>query len=148
MKKQQLKNLKTFRIISQAFFLGLFIFIFIRSLDPFSNIFNPFLRYDPLIFFTHQQPKITIIIPIIGILLLTILFGRFFCGWLCPFGLYMDLLTRIRKAFGRRHLTLSEKTNDAIGQLRYIIIAIFIKTNTAIIFFKKRVCNCIIMTLK
>jgi len=60
------------------------------------------------------------------VVVMSIVLGRFFCGWLCPFGLYMDILTRIRKAFGKRHLVLSEKTNEAIGQFRYIIIAIFI----------------------
>ncbi len=56
----------------------------------------------------------------------SIILGRAFCGWLCPFGLYHDLLTRIRKAVGRRHLSFSEKTNTALGQSRYIIIAAFL----------------------
>jgi polyferredoxin len=56
----------------------------------------------------------------------SIVLGRFFCGWLCPFGLYMDVLTRVRKALRLRHLRLSEKTNTALGQLRYIIIAVFL----------------------
>jgi polyferredoxin len=56
----------------------------------------------------------------------SIILGRFFCGWLCPFGLYQDVLTRIRKVVRRRHLTFSEKTNTALGQSRYIIIAIFL----------------------
>ena len=53
-------------------------------------------------------------------------FRAVFCGWLCPFGLYQDVLTRIRKVVRRRHLTFSEKTNTALGQSRYIIIAIFL----------------------
>jgi ferredoxin-type protein NapH len=61
-----------------------------------------------------------------SVLVMSIVLGRFFCGWLCPFGLYQDVLSRIRKAFGRRHLNFSEKTNEALGQLRYIIIAVFI----------------------
>lgn len=56
----------------------------------------------------------------------SIVLGRFFCGWLCPFGLYQDVLTRIRKALRRRHLNFSDKTNVKLGQSRYIIIAIFI----------------------
>ena len=36
----------------------------------------------------------------------TLVFGRFFCGWLCPFALYMDLLTRLRKALRISHLSL------------------------------------------
>jgi len=56
---------------------------------------------------------------------MSIVLGRFFCGWLCPFGLYMDVLTRIRKFFKKRHLSLSSKTNTKLGQFRFIIIAIF-----------------------
>ena len=55
-----------------------------------------------------------------------ILLGRSFCGWICPFGLYQDVLTRIRKVTGKRHFSFSEKTSTALGQSRYIIIAIFI----------------------
>ena len=57
---------------------------------------------------------------------MSLFLGRFFCGWLCPFGLYMDLLTRIRKVFRKRHLNFSAKSNKALGQFRYIIIAIIL----------------------
>jgi ferredoxin-type protein NapH len=56
----------------------------------------------------------------------SIILGRFFCGWLCPFGLYMDVLTRIRKASRLRHLHFSARTNTGLAQSRYIIIAIFL----------------------
>jgi len=56
----------------------------------------------------------------------SLLLGRFFCGWLCPFGLYMDLLSRVRKAFKKKHLSFSPKTNTALGQSRYIIIAVIL----------------------
>jgi polyferredoxin len=59
------------------------------------------------------------------VIVMSIVLGRFFCGWLCPLGLYMDIMTRIRKVFSRRHLNFSEKTNTALGQFRYIIIAVF-----------------------
>ncbi len=61
-----------------------------------------------------------------SIIILALLLGRFFCGWLCPMGLYMDVITRIRKLFGKRHLSVSKKTNTALGQLRWVIIALFI----------------------
>jgi ferredoxin-type protein NapH len=56
----------------------------------------------------------------------SIVLGRFFCGWLCPFGLYMDVISRIRKAFGKRHLSFSPKTNTALGQFRYVILALML----------------------
>jgi len=54
---------------------------------------------------------------------MSIVLGRFFCGWLCPFGLYMDVITRLRKALKKRYWTLSDKTNVGLRQLRYVIIA-------------------------
>ena len=61
-----------------------------------------------------------------SLIAMSLVLGRFFCGWLCPFGLYMDVLTRIRKAFRKKHLSFSDKTSAKLGQFRYIIIAIFI----------------------
>ena len=60
------------------------------------------------------------------VIVMSLVLGRFFCGWLCPFGLYMDLLIRIRKFTRKRHLNLSENTNMKLRQSRYLIIAVFI----------------------
>jgi len=64
---------------------------------------------------------------VLGIMIvMSLAIGRGFCGWICPFGLYNDLLIRIRKIFRKPHLSFSEKTNKTIGQLRYVIIAAFL----------------------
>ena len=64
---------------------------------------------------------------VVGFLAITsLVLGRFFCGWLCPFGLYMDLLTRLRKFSKKHHLNFSDKTSKALGQSRYVIIAVFL----------------------
>jgi ferredoxin-type protein NapH len=57
---------------------------------------------------------------------MSIILGKIFCGWLCPFGLYEDLITRIRKTLRIKHYNLSERTNNILGQFRFIIIAIFL----------------------
>lgn len=63
----------------------------------------------------------------VGLLvIMSIVFGRFLCGWVCPFGLYMDLLTRLRKALKIKHWTISERTNEILKQARYLIIAAFL----------------------
>ena len=87
----------------------------------------PFWNYPrgyEVFYSTSGLEKIGIVIGLVA--LASIILGRFFCGWLCPFGLYMDVLTRIRKATRLRHLHFSEKTNTALAQSRYIIIAIFL----------------------
>jgi len=60
------------------------------------------------------------------IILAAIILGRFFCGWVCPFGLYLDLMTRLRKALRIKRRNLSEKFNARFHQLVYIILALVI----------------------
>ena len=56
------------------------------------------------------------------LLLLTLFVGRFFCGWICPFGFYMDLTTLLRKAFKKRYVNLPEGINLNLHRLRYLIL--------------------------
>lgn len=55
-----------------------------------------------------------------------IVLGRTFCGWICPFGLYNDLMTRLRKALNIKHRNLSDKFNERFHQLSYVILALII----------------------
>jgi polyferredoxin len=59
------------------------------------------------------------------ILLMPLLFGRFLCGWLCPFGLYMDVITLVRKALKVRYRNLPEKLNKVLHYLRYFLLLLF-----------------------
>jgi ferredoxin-type protein NapH len=55
-----------------------------------------------------------------------ILLGRVWCGWVCPFGLYVDLMTRLRKAFKIKRRDFSDKFNERFHQLSYLILALLI----------------------
>jgi ferredoxin-type protein NapH len=87
----------------------------------------PFWNYPRGYQVIYANTGLEMLVIIFGSLIaMSLVLGRFWCGWFCPFGLYMDLLTRVRKVFRRRHLNFSERTNTALGQFRYIIIAIMI----------------------
>jgi polyferredoxin len=60
------------------------------------------------------------------IILAAVLLGRFWCGWVCPFGLYMDLMTRLRKFLKVKHRQFSDKFNTHFHQLGYVILALII----------------------
>jgi polyferredoxin len=60
------------------------------------------------------------------ILIMTLVSGRFFCGWICPFGLYIDLITLLRKALKIRYRNLSEKLNRTLHELRYVLLVFFL----------------------
>jgi polyferredoxin len=60
------------------------------------------------------------------ILVATLFTGRFFCGWMCPFGFYMDLVALVRQAFKIRYRVLPDKVNRALHSLRYVIAAVLL----------------------
>jgi ferredoxin-type protein NapH len=87
----------------------------------------PFWSHDRGYDVFYSTSGLEMLLIVFGlVIIMSIILGRFFCGWICPLGLYMDLLTRLRKLFHSRHLSFSEKTNTALGQSRYIIIAAFL----------------------
>jgi len=61
-----------------------------------------------------------------SVILLSVLLGKFFCGWLCPFGLYMDVISRLRKALRIEHRSFSDNFNKKFHQLGYVILALLI----------------------
>ena len=64
---------------------------------------------------------------VVGIVIVAaVLLGRFWCGWVCPFGLYMDLMSRLRKALKIKHRSFSPGFNAKLHQLSYIIMALII----------------------
>lgn len=56
------------------------------------------------------------------ILLMPIILGRFFCGWLCPYGLVMDVITVIRKAVKIRYRIIPDRLNKMLHNLKYVLI--------------------------
>ena len=83
------------RRISQVFFFTLFLWFCIVSTigEQFWQIrawpVNLFLQLDPLVAIGTILTTHTLYWPLLWALatvVLTIIFGRFFCSWVCPFG--------------------------------------------------------------
>ena len=89
---------------------------------------------------TYTSPGPVRLAVIVGVvLLLSILFGKFFCGWVCPFGLYMDLLSYLRKAMKIPHRDFSENFNKKFHQLGYVILALIVVVS--VIFASEAIAN-------
>lgn len=65
-------------------------------------------------------------ILLIIIVALTVVSGRFFCGWICPYGFYMDLFTQARKALKIKYWNLPHSVNINLNRLRYVIAAVIL----------------------
>jgi len=77
------------------------------------------------VFYLFTYPVWQLLVLIV-ILVLPLVLGRFFCGWLCPFALYMDAITLIRKAAKIRYRNLPDKLNKFLHNFRYVLLLFFL----------------------
>ncbi|MDZ7725864.1 MAG: 4Fe-4S binding protein [candidate division KSB1 bacterium] len=97
--------MRTARRISQVFFLLFFLFLFFQARYPYETALSSdlFLRASPLVAFSTflaSRSLASSMFIALGLLLLTIPLGRFFCGWICPLGTTIDATD---KMFKRKH---------------------------------------------
>jgi len=105
-------RLRLLRRISQLVFLALFVYLFFATTllaHGKAVVFvGIYLRADPLValltMLGARHPALAMVLPSALILALTVLFGRVFCGWICPLGTTIDVTDRLlwRRAHKRR----------------------------------------------
>jgi len=123
------------RRISQIFFFVLFVWFCIVSTvgENWWQLrgwpVNWFLQLDPLVAFGTMLTTHTLYRPLLWALatvILTIVFGRFFCGWVCPFG----SLHQFVGFLGNRKKTLSQKVQlnkyRKAQCIKYIVLVFFL----------------------
>lgn len=93
--------LRKVRIASQSVFLVLFsASVFLLAVHPtgYSWPSHWFLRLNPLVALVTEVAARSVILPLLimglATAVLTVLFGRFFCGFVCPLGTCIDLSDR------------------------------------------------------
>ncbi len=120
--------LRKLRRIAQILFLLFFLFLLFRTVYP-ADFFIPvdfFLRLDPLVAVGTILASRSLAIhltPVIVLVILTLLLGRFFCGWVCPLGTTLDISDRL---LFRRFRRPKIKYSVRLRNLKYYILAAFI----------------------
>ena len=131
------RHLVRLRRISQAFFFVLFLYLLIESRLP-TNIYmdgtEPDIRLDPPVtFFFKLDPLVGISSLLSGhafisgffwglvVLALTVVLGRVFCGFICPFGTLHHFISWIKPSFkwGRR-AAVNQKTDSQ--RIKYFLL--------------------------
>jgi len=116
--------IKIRKVISGIIFI-LFILLFLGAQQlsvVLSNILLPF-QFMPALVRTIARPEILFVAGLIFIVLITLIFGRVYCSFLCPLGTLQDLLIA-----GSRRLGLKPKHSFSKPQngLRYMLLALTI----------------------
>ena len=107
---------KATQVLALLVFLGLFLGI--RRRIPLET-FSTFLRLDPLLTLSHLLASRALLAGSalsLLTLLLTALVGRAWCGWLCPLGTLLDLLSLRRFRFRR------EAPAESLRRVKYVLL--------------------------
>ena len=93
--------MQNLRRISQGIFLVIFLFLFVQTESKGNDVLGYpakiFLDFDPLILTTtvlsaHTAAKAFYLSLIM--IVVTLLLGRVFCGWVCPQTVFMEMVFR------------------------------------------------------
>ena len=117
-------KMQTIRRISQILFLGLFLYLILKTAYPLTvglpvDLFG---RLDPLIAGASMLASRSFIRPMMLSLVivgLTLLLGRVFCGWICPLGTTLDASDKL---FFRSKKRLTPHSSLLTPHLKYYIL--------------------------
>jgi ferredoxin len=116
------KVIRKLRKTSQVLFFGLFMFLFIQAVylgqSPLES--DLFYRLDPLIAATAMLAGRTVIAGLLYAfinLLAALIFGRVWCGWVCPMGTMLDWIIP-------RKSTKKAIVSDKWRTVKYLLLAV------------------------
>lgn len=120
--------MQNLRRISQGLFLIIFTFLFLQTeskgMDELGYPVKIFLDFDPLILITTLLSAHTVqkafYFSIITILM-TLILGRVFCGWICPLGTLNNIIGSFKKRY-------NIKTREWHRAKYYILIFLFVSS--------------------
>ena len=117
----------TWRAAGQILFLLLFLIVFVKTdysgVDELNWAANLIFRIDPFLAAAAMLATRTVIalmLPALLTLGLTLIFGRFFCGWVCPMG---SLIDASRRLTGRSAASLPQPGRRRI---KYLLLLFFL----------------------
>lgn len=120
-KLKKIRKLQVFRFLVQIVFLILFPGLITLTFAGLHDIYISLLNGKPnLLQLLPQLTEVIVIIP------LTIILGRFFCGWFCVFGTFNDFMYMISKKIFKRKFKINKRMDSILRFLKYFVLVFII----------------------
>ena len=118
---KKISKLQILRLISQVMFLVLMPELFTLIFNQIKRVYLMAIKgnFDVI----SMWPQLLIMFIAIPI---TIILGRFFCGWICTFGAINDFIYIISKKLFKTKFKVSEKVDSILKYLKYVILLFII----------------------
>lgn len=118
---KKIRKLQIARFITQSIFLVMFPGLFALCFNQIRQMYSIIIKGNFNI--TQTAPHVIALLTIIP---LTIIFGRFFCGWFCAFGTFNDFIYIISKGIFNKKFRINERVDSILKYLKYLILIFII----------------------
>ncbi|MFT5873631.1 MAG: NosR/NirI family nitrous oxide reductase transcriptional regulator [Clostridium sp.] len=119
--KKKIKKIQIFRLIIQLILFVLSPGLFILAFSGFKSIYGMIIKGN--FNFIQAFPSL---IEFTTAIIITIILGRFFCGWICAFGTYNDLLHLLSKNVFKINFKVDEKVDAMLKYVKYIVLLVLV----------------------
>jgi NosR/NirI family transcriptional regulator, nitrous oxide reductase regulator len=118
---KKISKLQIGRMLVQLVFLVLLPGLFTITFSEIKQVYTAIISRS--FNFASAWPSL---IEVLILIPLTIIVGRFFCGWICAFGTFNDILYMISKRVFNTKYRVSEKIDSALKYLKYVILVFIV----------------------
>jgi polyferredoxin len=119
--KRKISKIQIARVLVQILGLILLPGTFILAFSEIKDIYLALLLGN-----LNLYQMIPRIVELIAVIPITIIAGRFFCGWLCAFGTFNDFVYLISKKVFKIKFKVNEKLDSMLKLLKYVILLFII----------------------
>lgn len=115
------------RRLWQATFLGVFLFFVVRTTASLIGGYHVewFLELDPLVAVSTALANRSLhhsLLWAVPLIVLTLVFGRFFCGWICPMGVLHHVLGHLARSKKGAERIQANRFRPRLQKVKYFVL--------------------------
>jgi polyferredoxin len=119
--QKMINKIQIFRHLIQIISLFLSPGLFILAFDELKKIYEMLAKGN--FNFIQAFPNL---VEFTTVIFITIMLGRFFCGWICAFGAFNDLIHAVSKNIFKINFKVNKKVDAVLKYVKYLVLLLII----------------------